>query len=117
MTGNTGAVQDPGGVDVGDLGALATAYGLTGGQSWINGDFNQDANVDVGDLIDSGGFDRQVRRCRLIYRRRRDRLGRSREYLQASNYRSPPADETRTVRRRRASVRRSSSPVVLPTAN
>jgi GntR family transcriptional regulator/MocR family aminotransferase len=28
----------------------------------------------LADLIDSGGFDRQVRRCRLIYRRRRDRL-------------------------------------------
>src|SRR4029077_15546322 len=39
-----------GAVDVGDLGALATAYGLSGGQSWANGDSNQDGNVDVGDL-------------------------------------------------------------------
>jgi hypothetical protein len=39
-----------GAVDVGDLGALATSYGVTGGQSWANGDFNQDQNVDVGDL-------------------------------------------------------------------
>src|SRR5439155_6873554 len=39
-----------GGVDVGDLGALATYYGLSGGQMWANGDFNQDHNVDVGDL-------------------------------------------------------------------
>jgi autotransporter-associated beta strand protein len=37
-------------VDVGDLGALATAYGLSGTESWANGDFNQDTNVDVGDL-------------------------------------------------------------------
>jgi autotransporter-associated beta strand protein len=37
-------------VDVGDLGALATSYGITGGMSWANGDFNQDHNVDVGDL-------------------------------------------------------------------
>src|SRR6185437_5307465 len=28
----------------------------------------------LADLIDSGGFDRQVRRARLVYRRRRDRL-------------------------------------------
>ncbi len=39
-----------GAVDVGDLGALATSYGITGGRSWANGDFNQDSNVDVGDL-------------------------------------------------------------------
>jgi hypothetical protein len=37
-------------VDVGDLGALATSYGITGGMSWSNGDFTQDGNVDVGDL-------------------------------------------------------------------
>jgi GntR family transcriptional regulator/MocR family aminotransferase len=28
----------------------------------------------LADLIDSGGFDRQIRRARLVYRRRRDRL-------------------------------------------
>jgi hypothetical protein len=39
-----------GNVDVGDLGALATSYGISGGMSWANGDFNQDHNVDVGDL-------------------------------------------------------------------
>jgi autotransporter-associated beta strand protein len=37
-------------VDVGDLGALATSYGISGGMSWANGDFNRDQNVDVGDL-------------------------------------------------------------------
>ncbi|HSV16685.1 MAG TPA: autotransporter-associated beta strand repeat-containing protein, partial [Tepidisphaeraceae bacterium] len=37
-------------VNVGDLGALATSYGITGGMSWGNGDFNRDGNVDVGDL-------------------------------------------------------------------
>lgn len=39
-----------GSVDVGDLGALATSYGISGGMSWGNGDFNRDGNVDVGDL-------------------------------------------------------------------
>jgi GntR family transcriptional regulator / MocR family aminotransferase len=28
----------------------------------------------LADLIDSGGYDRHIRRCRLVYRRRRDRL-------------------------------------------
>jgi GntR family transcriptional regulator/MocR family aminotransferase len=28
----------------------------------------------LADLVDSGGFDRQIRRARLVYRRRRDRL-------------------------------------------
>ena len=37
-------------VDVGDLGALATNYGVSGGETWINGDFNYDNNVDVADL-------------------------------------------------------------------
>jgi len=35
---------------VGDLGALATSYGVTGGVLWSNGDFNHDSKVDVGDL-------------------------------------------------------------------
>ncbi|HSV13336.1 MAG TPA: autotransporter-associated beta strand repeat-containing protein, partial [Tepidisphaeraceae bacterium] len=35
-------------VNVGDLGALATSYGLAG--SWANGDFTQDGVVNVGDL-------------------------------------------------------------------
>jgi hypothetical protein len=39
-----------GGVDVGDLGALATNYGVTSGGSWAQGDFNYDGRVDVGDL-------------------------------------------------------------------
>ncbi|HSV14320.1 MAG TPA: PEP-CTERM sorting domain-containing protein, partial [Tepidisphaeraceae bacterium] len=39
-----------GNVDVGDLGALATSYGITGGMSWANGDFNQDGTVNVADL-------------------------------------------------------------------
>ncbi|HSV15007.1 MAG TPA: PEP-CTERM sorting domain-containing protein, partial [Tepidisphaeraceae bacterium] len=39
-----------GAVGVGDLGALATSYGVTGGMSWANGDFNQDHNVNVADL-------------------------------------------------------------------
>jgi hypothetical protein len=37
-------------VDVGDLGALATNYGITTGGSWDKGDFNYDGKVDVGDL-------------------------------------------------------------------
>jgi T5SS/PEP-CTERM-associated repeat protein len=37
-------------VDVGDLGALATNYGLTTGGIWAGGDFNYDGKVDVGDL-------------------------------------------------------------------
>ncbi|HSV15287.1 MAG TPA: PEP-CTERM sorting domain-containing protein [Tepidisphaeraceae bacterium] len=37
-------------VDVGDLGALATAYGATAGGAWSQGDFNYDGKVDVGDL-------------------------------------------------------------------
>src|SRR2546423_5407333 len=37
-------------VDVGDLGALATFYGLTTGAIWSQGDFNYDGQVDVGDL-------------------------------------------------------------------
>ena len=39
-----------GAVDVGDLGALATNYGITTGGSWSGGDFNYDNMVDVGDL-------------------------------------------------------------------
>ncbi|HSV14010.1 MAG TPA: LamG-like jellyroll fold domain-containing protein, partial [Tepidisphaeraceae bacterium] len=39
-----------GSVAVGDLGALATSYGITTGMSWGNGDFNRDGKVDVGDL-------------------------------------------------------------------
>jgi adhesin HecA-like repeat protein len=39
-----------GGVDVGDLGAMATNYGLPSGASWSQGDFNYDGKVDVGDL-------------------------------------------------------------------
>jgi len=39
-----------GAVGVGDLGSLATAYGITGGQTWANGDSNHDSNVDVSDL-------------------------------------------------------------------
>ena len=39
-----------GAVGVGDLGALATSYGITGGMSWANGDFTGDQNVDVADL-------------------------------------------------------------------
>ncbi|HSV14980.1 MAG TPA: autotransporter-associated beta strand repeat-containing protein [Tepidisphaeraceae bacterium] len=37
-------------VDVGDLGALATNYGLAAGAIWSLGDFNYDGAVDVGDL-------------------------------------------------------------------
>jgi len=37
-------------VNVGDLGALATNYNLTGGMSWANGDFNQDGTINVADL-------------------------------------------------------------------
>jgi hypothetical protein len=37
-------------VDVGDLGALATFYGLTSGAIWSQGDFNNDGKVYVGDL-------------------------------------------------------------------
>src|SRR2546423_5602595 len=37
-------------VDVGDLGALATFYGVTTGAIWSQGDFNYDGMVDVGDL-------------------------------------------------------------------
>jgi hypothetical protein len=37
-------------VDVGDLGALATNYGLTANAVWAQGDFNNDGKVDVGDL-------------------------------------------------------------------
>jgi hypothetical protein len=37
-------------VDVGDLGALATNYGITTGGTWAKGDFNYDQKVDVGDL-------------------------------------------------------------------
>jgi hypothetical protein len=37
-------------VDVGDLGALATNYGITSGAVWAQGDFNYDGKVDVGDL-------------------------------------------------------------------
>ncbi|HSV13282.1 MAG TPA: PEP-CTERM sorting domain-containing protein, partial [Tepidisphaeraceae bacterium] len=37
-------------VDVGDLGALATAYGSSSGASWVQGDFNYDGAVNVGDL-------------------------------------------------------------------
>src|SRR5437588_1616214 len=35
---------------VGDLGALATNYGLTANAVWAQGDFNNDGKVDVGDL-------------------------------------------------------------------
>jgi hypothetical protein len=37
-------------VNVGDLGAVGTNYGLTIGASWSQGDFNYDGSVDVGDL-------------------------------------------------------------------
>ncbi|HSV15038.1 MAG TPA: PEP-CTERM sorting domain-containing protein, partial [Tepidisphaeraceae bacterium] len=37
-------------VNVGDLGALATNYNITGGMSWANGDFTQDGTVNVADL-------------------------------------------------------------------
>jgi hypothetical protein len=37
-------------VDVGDLGALATNYGIITGGTWAEGDFNYDHKVDVGDL-------------------------------------------------------------------
>jgi autotransporter-associated beta strand protein len=37
-------------VNVGDLGALATGYGISGGAVWSQGDFNYDGKVDVGDL-------------------------------------------------------------------
>ncbi|HSV15266.1 MAG TPA: autotransporter-associated beta strand repeat-containing protein [Tepidisphaeraceae bacterium] len=37
-------------VNVGDLGALATSYNITGGMSWANGDFNHDDTVNVADL-------------------------------------------------------------------
>jgi len=37
-------------VDVGDLGALAASYGITGGMSWANSGFNSSGTVDVGDL-------------------------------------------------------------------
>ncbi|HSV15445.1 MAG TPA: SdrD B-like domain-containing protein, partial [Tepidisphaeraceae bacterium] len=39
-----------GGVDVGDLGKLATNYGVSTGATWSQGDFNYDGKVDVGDL-------------------------------------------------------------------
>jgi len=39
-----------GNVDVGDLGVLATNYGITGGQVWSTGDFSGDGTVDVADL-------------------------------------------------------------------
>jgi len=39
-----------GSVNVGDLGALATSYGMTADARWIDGDFNYDGRVDVGDL-------------------------------------------------------------------
>ncbi|HSV15392.1 MAG TPA: PEP-CTERM sorting domain-containing protein, partial [Tepidisphaeraceae bacterium] len=39
-----------GAVGVGDLGALATSYGLTTGANWTQGDFNYDGAVNVGDL-------------------------------------------------------------------
>src|SRR5439155_9358448 len=37
-------------VNVGDLGALATGYGVTSGAFWINGDFDYNGSVDVSDL-------------------------------------------------------------------
>jgi autotransporter-associated beta strand protein len=37
-------------VDVGDLGALATNFGQTGGAVWAQGDFDSNGTVDVGDL-------------------------------------------------------------------
>ena len=39
-----------GSVDVSDLGALATNYGASSGQTWATGDFNFDALIDVADL-------------------------------------------------------------------
>jgi hypothetical protein len=39
-----------GSVDVGDLGALATFYGITTPATWQQGDSNYDAQIDVGDL-------------------------------------------------------------------
>ena len=37
-------------VNVGDLGALATNYGISTNRIWSQGDFNYDGNVDVADL-------------------------------------------------------------------
>ena len=37
-------------VNVGDLGSLATNYGVTSGATWQQGDFNGDGAVNVGDL-------------------------------------------------------------------
>src|SRR5206468_11281416 len=37
-------------VDVGDLGLLATNYGVTSGATWSQGDFNYDGSVDIADL-------------------------------------------------------------------
>lgn len=39
-----------GDVDLSDLGALATCYGSTTGQNWVNGDFDWDGDVDLNDL-------------------------------------------------------------------
>jgi hypothetical protein len=46
----TGDTNLDGAVDVGDLGALATAYGVTTGAVWSQGDSNYDGAVNVGDL-------------------------------------------------------------------
>lgn len=39
-----------GDVDLSDLGALATHYGATSGQDWLQGDFDGDGDVDLADL-------------------------------------------------------------------
>src|SRR5207245_2204270 len=39
-----------GNIGVGDLGALATNYGVTSGATWSQGNFNSDGKVDISDL-------------------------------------------------------------------
>jgi hypothetical protein len=45
-----GDANGDGMVDVGDLGILASNYGIKGGATWELGDFNDDKAVDIGDL-------------------------------------------------------------------
>jgi hypothetical protein len=45
-----GDTNGDGVVNVGDLGSLATNYGMTSGATWSQGDFNADGSVNVGDL-------------------------------------------------------------------